>query len=136
LNKVVMAARLPNCYVPPLIPNANLGMIDVMVPFLAPAKSLSIALLDRAMLELHRHEFAARARDVLAAHRLARLVCKPPYLFADMVAYGMEERACEADEAMANVGWITTDDYRGYLHQLRRLPSFSPLARAFNMGQR
>ncbi len=88
------------------------------------------------MLELHRHEFAACERDLLAAHRLARLVTKPPSLISNLVGYSIEALVCEADDAVANVGWITPDEYARYIHKLRRLPRFRPLANVLNTAER
>ena len=136
IKKVMAATNLPNFYTPPLIIPRKTSLMRVLTTYLAAAKSLAEGLTIRAMLELHRHDFAACESDLLAAHRLAKLITKPPSLINNLVGYSMEALVCEADEAVANVGWVTPVEYSRYIHKLRQLPRFRRLASVLNTAAR
>jgi hypothetical protein len=137
LNEVVTATHLPRFYCPLVHQSSVAGLWGVMLPYLGPAQGMGQALCVRAMLEMNRHNFKACERDLLAAHRLASLITQPSVsVTAQIIAYSIERRACRADAAVANAGWIPSAAYEAYATKLTKLPHLVPLYATINKGER
>ena len=128
LNQIVKASRLPKFYVPPIYSRRHVGLVGILLPYLATCKDITNALADRAMLELYEGKLAESEHDLLACHRIARLMTQSDFLISTLVGYSIEASACRSDAALANAGWVTAKNYRNYAAELHRLPHFVPLA--------
>lgn len=63
LDSAEKATKLPRFYVPVIIIHRQSGLMDNRLPFPAPMRELSIALLVRAMMELHQGRLAGCEND-------------------------------------------------------------------------
>ena len=136
LNLIVRGSQLPKFYVPQINLHPHSSLIGNRMPYLAATLRLAKALAERAMLELHEGKRAECEQDLLAMHRLGRLITRSGFLIGTLVGYEIESLAVHTDAAMANAGWISRKNYLGYARRLRHIPPFAPFARNFDIGER
>jgi RNA polymerase sigma-70 factor (ECF subfamily) len=76
--------------------------VGSLLPALAPAKAICNGLAAQAMLALHQGRLRRCRHDLLAIHRLARLLTREHFLITNLVAMSIETMGCQADIAMAD----------------------------------
>ena len=90
------------------------------------------ALAARALLAVQEGRNDQAQRDLLACHRLARLVAQGPFLIDALVGNAIEFIACMADRAMLQSGRLSEKQLAAYQSALARLGLFPPLSRVTN----
>lgn len=95
---------------------------------------LSRALATRAMLHLGKGEFDAAWQDLLACHRLGRLIARGPTTIAALVGIVIDGVACAADAAYLERA--AGKHALSRLIDLQGLPPFPPLADKFDLYER
>lgn len=136
LNAAESAANLPKFYVPAIILHRHVGLVGNQLPFLATLRELSLGLAVRAMLELHQGHLAHCENDLMAIHRLARLITQSPMLISELEGFAIDYTACQGDWALANAGWVSRREYQSYARKLQGLARLSGLRTDFNCGER
>ncbi len=110
--------------------------VGSILPALAPAKAICNGLVAQAMLALHQGRLRRCQQDLLAVHRLARLLTREHFLITNLVAVSIEMMGCQADIAMANSHKLSSTALRNYLNQLLKLPRPTSVAAVINTGER
>jgi len=88
------------------------------------------------MLRAGSGQFDAAAGDLLAVHRLARLLGQGPVLLDHLVARGVEALACHGDAVLAGSPRMTGGQARAHLAALHALPPLPPTAEVLETGER
>ncbi len=134
LAVAVAASQRPRYYLPVIDPRAL--MIGRAHPHLGTVRDLGRALVARAMLKLQRGQADGARADLLAVHRLARLMGQSQTLIGCMVAYTMDRVASAAETALAASGSLTAAQGRAHLADLRALSPLPSVRHAFNVAER
>ncbi len=137
LRWTLRAAQRP-CFYIPLPPRRTEAYFLSLapLPYVTGIQRLAGALTQRAMLELHRGELAACRRDLLAAHRLARLLGQGPFLDERVAARYIELRTIGADWTFIRCAHLSAAAALDYARDLAGLPPLRPLAGAINYAGR
>ena len=117
------AARRPRYYFPLLSPADPPRMSDLIPPGLPRCRDMARALVARAMRKAGSGNPAGAPADLLAVHRLARLIGQHPSLNARLWAMGIDSLACRGDRALATSGALPSALARAFLAELRVLGS-------------
>ena len=86
LDLIVAASQRPRYYMPMLSPEDPPQVISVVVPGIHMVRSAAEALLARAMLKANSYQIDAACADILAVHRLARLMAQGPTIMDRLVS--------------------------------------------------
>ena len=120
LELVTKAANRSRYYVP-LISDDHPPRIHSAFPYTLHSQQMAEALVARAMLNLNDGNIDAAWDDLLAVHRLARLVGQGSNLIERLVGMALESAACGGDNALATNGRLTLDQAKAYLSDLQAL---------------
>jgi peroxiredoxin len=139
LALTVEATNRPKYYSPLVTANGNQrsgGLICALLPAVQKCRGLANALVARAMLRLGEGKNDEAWQDLLACHRLARLVGRGGTLIEGLVGIAIDTRAARAD--LAYLEAIRTDAKRieSCLRDLQKLPPTPELADKVNLGER
>ena len=122
----------------PLVSNSTPPrMIDVLIPTLQGLQQAAVALTARAILKMMRDDPAGAWDDVLALHRLARLMGKDsPTLVQCMVAVGLEGIAARAGIVLATRRPMGAAQARDVLGKLNALALATDVVKSIDEGER
>ncbi|MBA4066465.1 MAG: hypothetical protein C0501_22690 [Isosphaera sp.] len=140
LAAVVGATKRPH-YFNPLVSTRNKdgesgGLIGALLPSVQKCRELAAALTARAMLRVGEGKFDEAWADLLACHRLARLVSRGGTLIEALVGIAINQIACNAELAWLEAAKPTADQARARLKDLQNLPPFRPVAELVDVGER
>ncbi|HVX62462.1 MAG TPA: hypothetical protein VHC19_17725, partial [Pirellulales bacterium] len=125
LELAVAASERPKFYSPALGGEETLNATPL--PATRAGRRVAQALVARAMQSAERGDFDPAWSDLLASHRLARLVSQGLGVVNSLVATGIERMTCTADHALAAV--VTDPERIGkMLDDLNALPPLPPFA--------
>ncbi|MGO8690631.1 MAG: hypothetical protein ACLQLG_13495, partial [Thermoguttaceae bacterium] len=93
-------------------------------------------LVARAMLRLHEGKTDEAWQDLLACHRLARLMARGPFLISRIMASGIVVWVFRADAALAQYGKLTAERARRFQADLQQLPATSAMTELLDAGER
>jgi len=123
LDLVVEASRRPGWFEPLVSHDKDVTLLSAFLAVGLRVDKAGEALAARAMQRLGAADADAAVSDLLACHRLARLVGQGPRLFQDdTAAFALEYHAFRADTALAVSGELTARSAAAYLAELDRLP--------------
>lgn len=137
LALVVDASKRPQ-YFSPLVAETENGrtfLIAALVPGVK-ARALAQALAARAMLRVGRGRYDEAWQDLLACHRLGRLVARGATMIEGLVGVAIDNVACEADLAFLSGAKLDAKRIQACLRDLQRLPPFPPFADHLDYGER
>ncbi len=97
---------------------------------------LDEAISARVMLRAHGGATDAAIADMLAMHRLARLLGQPPLVIDKLIAFAVERRAARCVIAVAASGKLTPAQAKRLLAGLQALPPIPDVAEAIDQGER
>jgi hypothetical protein len=124
-------------YFSPLVPQGKGGLIDaLMLPGVQKCRDFAFALNVRAMLHIGDGRYDEAWQDLLACHRLGRLVSKGSMFIEDLVALAIDNVASSADLVYLDHAKLNAKQVMDRLKDLRRLPPMSPVAEHFDLGER
>jgi hypothetical protein len=127
LALVVEATRRSDYYAP-LLPKREreetTGLVSAMLPGAQSCRELVAALVARAMLRCGRGDYDDAWQDLLACHRLARLIARGRTLIHALIGMALDRTACDADLAFLE---HTAPNGRRATELLGDLQSLSPL---------
>ncbi len=136
LELAVEATRRSHCYFPLVRPADAKMMHELLLPGLAESHVIARALTARALLQVHEGKLAEAQEDLLACHRLARLVGSGPCLMHGLVGRTIDVKASLADAALLEPGTLNGADALAYRAELRKLPPLKSVAEELDTGER
>jgi hypothetical protein len=125
LRLVVEGTRRTKCYFPFVLPKGEC-LFDMLVPALQPSRTAARLLAARAMRDLAEGKLEQAENDLLACHRLGRLIGMTPYGIGALVGLEIDTDAWVGDVALMNCGQLSPARALAYQRELREL---APLPR-------
>ena len=127
-------------YFSPLVPEmgnrGSKGLLSSLLPGAQTARELASALAARAMLYAGHGQPDAAWQDLLACHRLGRLVGRGGALLEGLVGMAIEQIACRADVAFLAATQPDAKHIEGYLRDLAALPPIPGIVEKVDLGER
>jgi len=138
LDLLLEASRRPRCYFPStsLINNQNDTILSMMLSGVQGGREVSRSLPARAMWHLGEGRAAEAWQDLLAIHRIARLVAQGHTLVEQLVGIAIDGVACDRTQTLLHHGNLTTEQLQQVRRDLAALPPFAGMARALDQGER
>ncbi|MBX9582949.1 MAG: hypothetical protein K2X87_21800 [Gemmataceae bacterium] len=112
------------------------GLMGALLPSVQKCREVVLALTARAMLRLGEGKADAAWADLLACHRLGRLVGRGGTLIEALVGYALDAVATNATLGYLDAAGPTADQLRGRLKDLQALPPIPPIDRQLDVGER
>lgn len=137
LAVAVEASRRPQYFCPAVGPAGTVRLVDTLLPTgrQKPADLVS-ALTCRAMLRLGDKQYDAAWTDLIAAHRLARLIGHGGTILNGLIGLDAERKVWRAELAFRAAGPHPAGRLRRCLNDLQSLPSGGDAARQIDLGER
>jgi hypothetical protein len=139
LTVLLQATRRPH-YFNPLIPertkNGPSGLPTARLPAVQGSRDLANALVDRAMLRLGQGDAEGAWQDLLACHRLARLVSRGGCAVEALVGSALDAVASRADLVWLEAARPNARRLKQCLDDLRKLPPLVPSMATVGEGER
>jgi hypothetical protein len=139
LAVVAEATRRPHYFsplVPPRTEKGSAGLIGALLPAVQKCRGLASALAARAMLRTGQGEADAAWQDLLACHRLGRLVGRGGTLIEGLVGIALDAITARADLAFLDRTQPDAKHLDGYLRDLQGLPPLPAAADKVALGER
>jgi hypothetical protein len=112
------------------------NLIGTLLPTVQKCRALAAALSLRAMLSLQEKKFDDAWRDIIACHRLGRLVGQGATLIEGLVGYAICQIASNATLTYLAHADLTSKQALDRLKELQSLPPVSSMADKVNLGER
>jgi hypothetical protein len=123
-------------YFSPLTPGEDDGLIGALIPGLQKCRELGSALAIRAMLHLGEGRYDEAWQDLLACHRLGRLVARGGTLIESLVGIAVDGIASGGDLVYLDRAKLSAKQVLDRLRDLQRLPPMPAVADAVDLDQR
>ena len=136
LDLVRQAAAKERFYLPRVSTSTPPSMVDVICPYLQSVHKSAQALTLCALLKAKRNDLAGAWDDVLAAHRLARLMGQGPTLIEQLIAIGMESFAAKAGTELATRYPMSAEMGKSVLGRLAGLKPFGDIVSTIDQSER
>jgi hypothetical protein len=138
LTLLIEASKRPRYYSPIVAPDARK---DVSILLSSPLADLGgnwycRALVSRAMLKLADGKGADAWQDLIACHRLARLIAQGPGLIDAFIGIGIDGIASTGDVVLLDRGGLTPGQLRDCRKDLQGLSPLPPIADKFEFAAR
>jgi hypothetical protein len=137
---VVIQATKRSHYFSPILPEktkkGSTGLIGAQIPGVQKCRELASALVARAMLHTGQGAYDDAWRDLLACHRLGRLVGRGGSLIDALVGIAIDTLAGKADLAFLERGKLTAKRIESCLGDLHRLAPLPDIADKVNLCER
>lgn len=112
------------------------SLTNVLLPNVQKCREIAAALLARAMLRLDAGEFDAAWDDMLACHRLGRLVGRGGTIIEYLVGAALESLASNAELVYLERANLTAKQLRERMKELQALPPMPTIADKVDLGAR
>lgn len=119
----------------PLLPKDG-GLMATVLPRPQGFRDFAELLNTRAMWRLGEGDTVAAWQDVMASHRIARLLLQGPAMIPRFVAMAIESMNCVCDDKIAMHGNMNAERYRGCLDELQRIESIELLGEKPDLSDR
>ncbi|MBX9626053.1 MAG: hypothetical protein K2X82_19810 [Gemmataceae bacterium] len=139
LALVAEAAKRPAYYSPQLLipsPKESPGLVHTRLPTTQLCRELAAAFAARAMLRCREGETADAWQDLLTCHRIGRMIGRGGAPIDALVAFAIEQVACQADLAFIEHTKPGPDQVRSYLRDLAGLPPLPDVAAKVGLAER
>lgn len=137
LDALVAAAGKPRYYVPMLANDNPPRLISASLVIERRLPYLARILTSRAMLRAGGDDFAGASADLVACHRLARLLASgSPFDVSGAQAYIIDSYACRAEFALLESGRLTGEQATRHRESLASLPPLLSSVKAADIGER
>ncbi len=139
LAVVIEATRRPQYYNPLVSRPTGKGpgaLMGALLSSVQKCRELATALTARAMLRTAEGQFDAAWQDLLACHRLDRLVGRGATLIESLVGIAIDHIASHSDLAYLESAHLTSRQARDRLKDLQALPPLPPLADKVGLAER
>jgi len=139
LNLVVRATRRPKYFYPHVSNRMNIkaaGLFHALLPGIARCREMGHALSARAMLRVAEGRCDEAWHDLLACHRLGRLVARGGILLEELVGFGIDQPANVGDLAFLDAAKLTSQQLKSCLNDLRQLAPMPQVADQVDLAER
>lgn len=138
LDTMAEASRRPRCYFPSptLLDNQSDPVVSFLLPGVQSARECGRSLVARAMWHLGEHRPSEAWQDLLAIHRIGRLVTQGPTLVEQLVGIAIDNIACHATVTLLHDRQLTPEQARHLLRDLVALPPFDNYANSIDHTER
>jgi RNA polymerase sigma factor (sigma-70 family) len=140
LALAVAATRRPDYYNPLVSRKSGdegwYGLVGALLPGMQECRELATALAARAMLRAGECRFEEARQDLLACHRLGRLLARRAQPTAYRRGMAIDQIPYDADLALLELAQPTARQSRSWLRDLQHLPPLPPVADYFDLGGR
>ncbi|MCS6976040.1 MAG: hypothetical protein NZM31_03385 [Gemmatales bacterium] len=131
------ATRRPRYYNPLVsISPKPTPVVFALLPNVPKCREAVKALTARAMLKVAEGDYESAWQDLLACHRLARLLGQGSTLVEYISGLAVEQMACQADLVFLDSANLTSEQIKRYLGDLQALPPLSSPADKFDVAER
>jgi len=128
LDLLVEGSKRPRFYIPFDGGNRPEVLASVLLPHVGPMHDVGRLLLLRAMMRLSAGDFVGFEEDLLAVHRLARLLsCSSTFVEGAAARVSLEDIACEAGRIAAMSGKLSAEQARSLARDLAALGNLRPM---------
>jgi hypothetical protein len=139
LATVMAATKLPEYYNPLISrrkPEDPGSLIGALLPSVQKCREIATALTARAMLQLGEGKTDAAWQDLLAVHRLGRLLTRGGTLIEALVGIAIDAVPTTADLAYLEHAKLTGKQVQDCLKDLQSLPALAPMADKVDLLER
>jgi hypothetical protein len=136
IDRFVEASKRPRMYTPLLTGDMAPTLIAVLLPVAQNSRQAARALAARAMYRAGSGDVKGAVEDLMAIHRLARLIAHGFTLVEGLVGRAMEGIALDAEASLIAHNKLTRDQRAMLRKALGQLPSMQPMANALDLGER
>jgi hypothetical protein len=134
LALVVAASKRPH-YFAPLVPKGDVGLLYTFQPALVPCRESGSALAARAMLRVGEGRSRDAWQDLLACHRLGRLVARGTVV-EGLIGMAIDGLACDVVPAYLSHARLSAGQLKDCLRDLQRLPPIPQFADRVDLADR
>jgi hypothetical protein len=139
LALVVAATHCPDYY-NPLVPERtgdwSPGLRGALISTVQLCRQLAAALRCRAMFLVAEGKVDDAWQDLLACHRLGRLVARGATMIELLVGLALDQSANQADVAFLDHSKMSSNQILAYLEELRHLPPMPSFVDKIDLGER
>jgi hypothetical protein len=121
LGLIVEGTRCPKCYIPMVA--GHLGLLAAPLPLVQASRTAARALAARGLLRLREGKIGEAEQDLLACHRLGRLIGTTPSLIGALCGIAIDQVAFQGDYLVMEDASLSAQDALAYQEKLRKLPS-------------
>jgi hypothetical protein len=138
LDLIVEASRRTRYYMPSasLLDSQHDSLVGLSLGQIQTSREAARSLMTRAMWNLGENRPLDAWQDLLAIHRLARLLTQGHTLTEQLVAIAIDGMACEGDATLLNDSRLTLEQARQIERDLIAIPNFAVVARSIDKGER
>lgn len=139
LTLAIEASKRPEYYNPLVSSQKEKGpggLLGALLPGVQKCREIAHALAVRAMLRVGEGKVEEAWQDLLACHRLGRLLTRGATLIESLVGIAVEQIASNADLAYLENATLTPKQVQGHLKDLQEPPAQGALADKFDLGER
>lgn len=134
---VVVQATKRSHYFSPLVPSRpNDGLVTALLPGVQKCRELATALVARAMLRAGQGDLDGAWQDLLACHRLGRLLARGGTLIEGLVGIAINAIAVRADLAFLGRTRLSAKQIQNCLDDLQKLPPMPAMADKVDLAER
>jgi hypothetical protein len=112
------------------------GLFSAPRPAVQKCRELASALVARALLRVGEKDFDAAWQDLLACHRLGRLVARGATLIEGLVGIAIDQVAANADLEYLDRARLPPKQVRECLRDLQKLPAMPAMVDKIDLGER
>jgi hypothetical protein len=135
LNLVMRATKRTH-YFSPLVSQGSSGLFGVLFPAVQKCRDLASALTARAMLRLGRKAYADAWQDLVACHRLGRLIARGRTFIEVLVGVAIDWIASKADMVFLDRARLKPKLWEYCLGDLQKLPPLARIADKLDICER
>jgi hypothetical protein len=136
LDLVVAASKRPKHYVPWLCTDDSTTLLEAPFPMFERTRDAARGLSARAMFRLKAGRLEEARQDLLACHRIGRLMAQGPGLLNGTIGRLIEDMAWSGDAVLAQWANLTPQQACKHAEDLRNLPPWGSMADRLNVGER
>jgi len=140
LSLVVAGTKRPKYFSPLVIPDGVTGadatLVNMLLPAVQQARSFARALSARAMWHTGEGRDSEAWQDLLACHRLGRLIGQGSTTIEALIGIAIDSVASQSDLAFIESSGPGAKQTRIYLNDLEALPPLPDMAEKINVGER
>jgi hypothetical protein len=139
LRLVIDASKRPRYFLPLVPPPTDKGresLLNARLPTVQLCREAAYALAARAMWQAAEGKHDQAWQDLLAAHRLGRLIAQGGTFIETLVGVAIDGVASTADLALLEAKTVSANQLKKYLRDLEALPPMPPVAEKVTLGER
>lgn len=136
IEMVVAATKRPRYFFPYFREQRTSRLCDTILPLTQRAQAISQSLCSRVMLRLKEGKTEQAWQDLLACHRLGRLMGQGPSLVEALVGCSIEGTTRSGDVALANCESLSAIQPKRFAEDLQRSPSVPKTVDKLATGER